>query len=97
MDTLGSVARPERENHEYIPEQVRLSAYQSWEEALTNSVKHSQARHVSVRVEVSESETLRDHTKLAGGALTVQSEVGLGTTIQAELPLFASQVASRSV
>ena len=98
---------------------VEAATAKSLKRPLTNSLKHSPARHVGVRVEVSEWEalrvtvhddgtgfdpdqneaglglgTMRDYAEVVGGTLTVQSEIGLGTTIQADLPLYLSQVAS---
>jgi PAS domain S-box-containing protein len=68
---------PESES-DRIPEQVRLSAYRIVEEALTNTLKHSEASEVIVNARISGDEleiTVRDNGK---GFDQTPHETGLG-------------------
>jgi signal transduction histidine kinase len=50
LELEAGLQQRERSDHNLIPEQVRLAAYRTAEEALTNAMKHAQASAVTITV-----------------------------------------------
>ena len=82
MDLDPDIARGEKTNSEIIPERVRLSAYRVVEEALTNTIKHSQAKNAAVTLDQPAKGLLRVRVYDDGQGFDVEDEsegIGLGT------------------
>lgn len=100
-----------------LPSEVETALFRVVQEALTNVLKHAQARHVSLILQCSASQVLliveddgrgfdaeaglkatgagdrlgllgmRERLTLVGGSVTVESTLGNGTTVFAQVPL----------
>ena len=86
-----------------LPEQLEATVFFVCSEALANVAKHAQASHASlwieegpgtVRLEIAddgiggaEPRSIADRVEAVGGTLTVDSPVGGGTRLSAEIPL----------
>jgi signal transduction histidine kinase len=97
---------------ERLPTETETALYRIVQEALTNVVKHAQARHVSILLTTKDGTVavvvedngqgfdpaearedglglvgMRERLALVGGRLTVESSLGSGTTLVAEVPI----------
>ena len=74
MDLDQEFAKREKTDSKIIPEGMKLSAYRVAEEALTNAIKHAQARKVAVKLEQLKDGWLRVRVSDDGRGFDVESE-----------------------
>ena len=68
------LVRHERDNRALIDDQVKLSAYRIVEEAMGNSLKHSKASTVALRLDVTDDRRLRISVRDNGCGFDVASD-----------------------